>query len=94
MITKVLSSDLCSISLGFLEDLGVEARMGVGGFLAGVCGLDDISGVWEQHLEFRVLKGLNMESKEWELCSEGKSPELKFGRPHEMQYQDTLCRAL
>ena len=44
--------------------------MGVGGFLSGVCGLDDISGVWEQHLEFRVLtlKGLNRESKEWELC--------------------------
>ena len=52
-----------------------------------------VSGLWEQHLELRVSKGLDMESKDCELCSDWKSEELKFGRPHEKQYQEIFLRA-
>jgi hypothetical protein len=67
---RVLSSGLGSISLGllfvFLGVFGVDVKIGLGEFLVGVWGLDDVSGMWEQQLELRVLKGLNMESKDWD----------------------------
>ena len=67
---RVLSSGLGSISLGllfvFLGVFGVDVEIGLGEFLVGVWGLDDVSGMWEQQLELRVLKGLNMESKDWD----------------------------
>jgi len=75
------------------KDLGVDARRWVGCF-SGVCGGIEVSGAWELQLEFRLSKGLNKESNDWELFSEGNSPELKFGMPHEVQYQDIFLRAL
>ena len=34
----------------------------------------ELSGMWEVHLESRLSKGLNIESKDWELFSDGNNP--------------------
>ena len=91
MFRSCLGSAKLVLLLG--KDLGVDARRWVGCF-SGVCGDIEVSGAWELQLVFRLSKGLNKESKDWELFSEGNIPELKFGMPNEMQYQDIFFRAL
>ena len=111
LMIRVLRLELWSISLylPFENDLGVDARMWVGGCFGGgvlgvlvgfgffgVWGVLGVVGilVWEQLLELRILNGLCIESKDRVSYSEENSPELKFGSPQEVQYQDTFFRAL